>query len=792
LSSVVTREAALPLATATATFLAMSPCLLAYEVAGAAAFIALAAVASTTVTFAVVRLWRQRPVVSYSLSVVGLVVVLFAGSGLHPANVLRSIAQGPNRLLTETLPLAGPRSSLAALVVLTWFCAAATSELLSRGGSTRFGFAAGLALPLACYVLAYSVSASAPGRGLVTGPLLFVVIAGVALARQYEAQATTRFVAPPDIGDPDGRPPRYRRTATGAAAAILVTAVLAVAVPALPGMSRPPASLHHAAPTVAGDVVDPLDIMANLRDSQPSAHPITLLRVDLDRPSTGYLALAILDAYDGVFWRFDSTFEPTGGRIPPAPDAGTSGALSTSSVQQRITVEQPMPVPLLPALDRTSELTGLAVTADPSTAMILPVGGTTGSFSYTAWSRTPDLTLANAPSVDGIIEATSASGSPVTSSDLALPPDTSAALGTTLRFLATLTGERPAPTVAFLQALLAALRSKDRRVDPQIAPLTSPIASNPLKRSPQQTGSAPSVAKAIGGTSLSEVINAVTVDGSATPEQFATLYAMVARYLGVPARVVTGFRLASTSSGGPIAAGSYDVTNRQAWAWVEIPVAGIGWVVADPTPDAVTAPGEGPAVQQQTSPTTLQPPQANAVPQKEFTGGHALAQPSKVKVSHPHQLAVWLIALLVASVLVLVAVAAGPGLAGSRRAWRRHSRKVDDPRELAVGAWLELLDGLSQAGMATPPGSTTSEVAAEAGSHFGPGVVDSVRRVGAAADQAVFSLSDPPGASRAQEAWTVQSTLRREVHCSLDRRLRARALLSVGCSPRRPSGRGGR
>ena len=30
--------------------------------------------------------------------------------------------------------------------------------------------------------------------------------------------------------------------------------------------------------------------------------------------------------------------------------------------------------------------------------------------------------------------------------------------------------------------------------------------------------------------------------------------------------------------------GSYTVTNRQAWTWVEVPVAGLGWVVADPTP----------------------------------------------------------------------------------------------------------------------------------------------------------------------------------------------------------------
>ena len=789
------RATALPLATASATFLAISPCLRAYQVSGAALFVPVAALASTSATFAIVRFWRQRPVVSYSLSFVGLVIVLFTGAGLHPAGVVRSIAQGPNRLLTETLPLTGSRSTVAALVVLTWFCGAATSELLSRGRSRQLG----LIVPVACFVLSYAVSASVPGRGLVSGPLLLVVIAGIALFRQHEAQSSTRFVGAPSTGEPDSRPPRYRRSATGAAAVFAVTALLAVAVPSLPGMALPPASLRRAAPTVAGNVIDPVDAMADLRDDLPRAAPSTVLKVDLDRPSTGYLALAILDSYDGVLWRFDSTFEPTGGRIPPPPGVGTTAGLASSKVRQRITIERPLPVPLLPVLDRASEVTGLPVVADPDTAMILPGEGTRGTFSYTAWSTPPDVTLAGTPSVDGIGETGSAPESPL--SDLSLPPNTAAAMGTTMRFLTTLTGERPAPTIAFLQVLMATLHTQERRVDPQselptsLTPTTTAKSSKTSRHKPASvttTSVAPEMDKAIGGTSLSEVINAVTVDRSATPEQFATLFAMVARYLGVPARVVTGFRLASTSSGEPIAAGTYQVTSRQAWAWVEIPVAGLGWVVADPTPDAVTAPGTSPAAQEQTSPTTLPPRPANAVPQNEITGGHALAKPSNITVPRPYHTPAWLIVLLAACCLVIVAGVAGPGLAGSRRVWRRRSRKADDPRELAVGAWLELLDGLNQAGMSASPGSTSSEVAAEAGSHFGPDVVDSVRHVGAVADRAVCSPREPPDAASAEEAWITQRSLRRQVHGSLDRRLRARALLSVGSSPRRPSGPGER
>ena len=84
-------------------------------------------------------------------------------------------------------------------------------------------------------------------------------------------------------------------------------------------------------------------------------------------------------------------------------------------------------------------------------------------------------------------------------------------------------------------------------------------------------------------------MNAITVDRAATPEQFATFLAVVARYLGVPSRVVTGFRVpAAASATGPLPAGDYSLTNRDAWTWDELPLAGVGWVVVDPTPAATT------------------------------------------------------------------------------------------------------------------------------------------------------------------------------------------------------------
>jgi hypothetical protein len=89
--------------------------------------------------------------------------------------------------------------------------------------------------------------------------------------------------------------------------------------------------------------------------------------------------------------------------------------------------------------------------------------------------------------------------------------------------------------------------------------------------------------------------------------------------------------------------------------------------------------------------------------------------------------------------------------------------------------------------MLTGRGATSSEVAVEAARHFGPDVAAPVLEVGALADRAVCSPSAPPDAPAADRAWHTQASVRRAVHRSLDRRQRARALMSVGTAPRWPS-----
>jgi transglutaminase-like putative cysteine protease len=62
-------------------------------------------------------------------------------------------------------------------------------------------------------------------------------------------------------------------------------------------------------------------------------------------------------------------------------------------------------------------------------------------------------------------------------------------------------------------------------------------------------------------------------------EQFAGTFAVMARSLGIPARVAVGF-----TQGREVSPGVFSVTGRNAHAWPEVWFDGIGWVSFEPTP----------------------------------------------------------------------------------------------------------------------------------------------------------------------------------------------------------------
>jgi Transglutaminase-like superfamily len=260
-------------------------------------------------------------------------------------------------------------------------------------------------------------------------------------------------------------------------------------------------------------------------------------------------------------------------------------------------------------------------------------------------------------------------------------------------------------------------------------------------------------------------------DRAASPEQYATLVALVARQIGVPSRLVTGFRL-DRSTG--VAAGTHRVSGAQAWTWVEIPVDGHGWVVLDPSPSTFGEQKTQPSASARPSPSptptvtpnglVTQADNGNAVARKSATGAH-------------HTIAASSLTLLIAAgallllLLILILLLLRKWLRVRRR------RRSGDPRRRLVGAWQESLDMLVECGLPDLSTLTSAEVAARTDERFGGEPAAQARYLGDSANTAIFSPTSWIGAAEADAAWQAQSVLRRSVRRRLSWRERVTSQL---------------
>lgn len=750
-------------ALAVAAFIAATPWLRAYQVAHAPLILVLAAFLPVAISGALSRSLRLPPLLSYAGSLVGLLLLLGFTNNFNFSAVWNGLVHVPAQLLTETLPLTGQPYLLSAPIVVTWLCGAISAELSVRPSRP---WATAALVPVLCFVFAFVFTTSAPvGSSVAEAAALLGELMLWALARHAILERQRALIEARGDGA-HSRSASMTWAATGAAMAVLLAAVLTLAVPGALSFAGKPKSVSRPTPVVSTTVVDPVDSLASLRRYDPNAPPKTYFTVQVFEPWSGYLPVADLDNYDGDSWSFSATFHPTGGRIPsPAVGADQTG----SEVVQRYTLVRSFGLPFLPALDRPIQVSGLPVDTDATTGMLaaspsLPV-------SYAVVSRV-------APGTLGQIKQTApiASGDVVPGGDSPsytdLPAGSNRDIAEGVRFSANLTGTGATPSLAFLQDLAQQLRVHERRVVPAVT-----------KNSKQTTTSA-----ALAGTSLAQVINAVTVDRAATPEQFATFYAVVARYLGVPARVVTGFRVAPPGHHEAVPAGSYKLTDRDTWTWVEIPVEGAGWVIVDPTPAATTTAASPPPEQVRATPTTV-PKQATALPGD--SAAHAIAKPTKVTHTNPVHVNWALVLGIGLPAAVIIGVLAGGLLVPAiRRRLRRVARhQPADPSLLAAGAWLEFLDGLTRLGLEVRPSATSSEVADQVADRFGVDFGPPTRFVGAAADQALYSTAWPLEEAHARSAWDSQRQLYKAMRHTVGFEAAAQTLLRVGSAPVRPSQR---
>jgi len=262
--------------------------------------------------------------------------------------------------------------------------------------------------------------------------------------------------------------------------------------------------------------------------------------------------------------------------------------------------------------------------------------------------------------------------------------------------------------------------------------------------------------------------------------QFASTYALMARSLGIPARVAVGFTPGTLDP----ATGRYVVSNFEAHAWPEVWLPGVGWSNRfDPTPPSPQAggsdlPGDtaGAAVTPPTTappPSTVVPATGEAAPVAPATGA-GVPTPAGTTADHGGGFPTW--ALVIAGLVVglVAAVAAVPATKARRRARRRRRA---DPAARVAGAWEEAVDRLRELGAPRPVHTTPAEVADRADPLVGSEAAAKLADVAGAHTEAQFAGA-PVTDADADAAWDDFDDFRHALDDHLGPRARLRARLT--------------
>ncbi len=255
-------------------------------------------------------------------------------------------------------------------------------------------------------------------------------------------------------------------------------------------------------------------------------------------------------------------------------------------------------------------------------------------------------------------------------------------------------------------------------------------------------------------------------------EQYAVAFALMARELGIPVRVVLGFY---PDPGAP-ASDTFVATGSNAHVWAEVDFAGPGWVAVNPVPAEDRTPeNEEIPPKREPKPQVLQPPpppdEPAAAPQAIPTEDLVVAQQG-IDASTLFRFLLILVGLLLAVGLVvspwLVIVASKV----RRRLRRRHARRIADR---LAGAWEELADYATDLGVLVPAGGTRLERAGAVDSEIpAAGALD----VALAADAGIWS-PEVPDRALAEDLWVGVDQARSAMRDSFPRRRQLAALVSL-------------
>jgi hypothetical protein len=685
---------------------------------------------------------------------------------ISPLSVLEGLRDGAYEILSAVAPTPPTASALAVPLLLTWIVGFTTSALVVRTRAL-----AGLLVP--ALVGAFVGFLFAPiDRPLTTAALAgaFVAVGGLLLVVRTSVPPEAVTMSAGRLGDEALRPlirAMLRRIAVGIPVIAGVALLSVVLVGLLPTTSTPFGLRQYVEPPAdRRSSISPLTLAQTYRTVRSND---LLFTVRSDQVPQQWM-LAPLEEFDGRSWAAGGSYAAAAEELPPPPP----GRSRRDTLSQAITIDRLegffVPVSGWPT----------QVVTDPYQAIdVDPASGTValrrGELRPGQGFRETSQVAQPPPSALASLDAPNAGGPTAT-----LPSSTSP------------------ETVTAFETLARQVVARGR----------SPFTRGVLIEQYLQREFVIDTEKP-GGQSIQQ-LRVFLFQKRGTPEQFAAAFVVLARSVGIPSRVVVGFRDGERRDDGTI-----EVRGRHVAVWPEVELAEVGWVPFSPLPDPTRPPldtppsdelaGGGdddgaaadnttdePSDQSATAPSTTGPsgtspdsqastpsitspstsspanPAADALDAAKRQAFEEAQRSPEVTEFRPldepstSASPLWLLAV---SGVILVAMVALWRLAvpWRKRRRRQRRRRAADPRRRITGAWDEVLDRVEELTRTDTRTLSTERAATLTVESFGPDVGGRVAVLGGLADRALYAADDlsPAEADRAwdQEAEIVSRLL---------------------------------
>lgn len=653
------------------------------------------------------------------------------------AGGLPSDLQSSWKALASTgLLVATTKEFLIVPVIIVWVASAITIEIIVRRGPSVSVLVPILSAQGA--TLAYTISQGFPEWWVVAGFAasgFALVAAGTAmqpLVIDPEASQADLIA----VADEANSPIRWRQVVAAVPVVAILSAVGILANDLLPDRESGAFDLREklTSPIDIFEATTPLaSVKAGLVEEDPEV--VFTIRVDGLSPTDEILRLpvATLDIYDGAVWTSSAQFQSAGAILP---DPAQIGALLPGEVDQTVVLTDAYPFRFLP---RAGVISGTAQTSlgwDPRSGTIARTDAVRGPGVFENTVRLPNFELPEGIDV----------GIPPEFVNYAAeaPPITADQIPVFESFLIEAT-EGASTEFARLQFVEQSLRS-DLFGYNEAAPAGHSMAALASYLRPNPIGAdAPGIR-------------------SGFSEQSAAVFAVLARQLRFPSRVVVGYVL-----GEPLTAGAPElaVSEDMIHAWPEVWIRGIGWFPFEPTNTG-----------NDTEALRVRTPVVNRADGETRIADIELREPDVIPPLDESSEGINRTLLLAIGIVVLPFLYLVSVLLLRRfRTARRH--RGDSAAQIS-GAWREVRDRLFELGIPTMNSASVLEVVIELEELEFHDIAAPLEDMVPLLDSALFAPVLPHPAE-ATAAWTVTNDTVR----AAERRLPPAARLRATLTPRR-------